>query len=285
METVLRPGGADDAEAAGRICYEAFRTLAQRHGYPPDMPAPEVGIAVVGWLLAHPGFYAVVAERDGRVVGSNFLDERSAIAGIGPVTVDPQAQDAGVGRRLMVDVMDRAAARGAPGVRLLQSAYHARSLALYAKLGFQVREAVAVMQGPPTGERPPGRVVRQAGADDVAECNRLCRDVHGHDRGGELADALTQGAARVVERSGRISGYTSGIGFFGHTVGETDDDVVALVGAADRIEGPGFLLPLRNAELFRRALGSGLKVVYVMTLMTIGLYNEPDGSYLPSVLY
>src|SRR2546425_3342942 len=36
---VLRPGTAGDAEACGRVCYEAFRTLAERHGFPPDFPS------------------------------------------------------------------------------------------------------------------------------------------------------------------------------------------------------------------------------------------------------
>src|SRR5437764_803927 len=125
----------------------------------------------------------------------------------------------------MIQVLARAAARGAAGVRLLQAAYHPRSLALYAKLGFNVREAVAIMQGPTGGEVPSGVLVRAAVEDDLAGCNRLCRDVHGHDRGGELADAIRQGAARVVERSGRLTGYTTGIGFLGHAVAETDDDV------------------------------------------------------------
>jgi hypothetical protein len=29
----------------------------------------------------------------------------------------------------------------------------------------------------------------------------------------------------------------------------------------------------------------GLRVAHVMTLMTVGLYNEPAGAYLPSVGY
>jgi hypothetical protein len=32
-------------------------------------------------------------------------------------------------------------------------------------------------------------------------------------------------------------------------------------------------------------LRNGLRVLYPMTLMTRGLYNEPTGAYLPSVLY
>jgi hypothetical protein len=44
-------------------------------------------------------------------------------------------------------------------------------------------------------------------------------------------------------------------------------------------------VPTRNAALFRWCLESGLRVVQPMTLMTIGLYNEPAGAYLPSILY
>jgi hypothetical protein len=33
------------------------------------------------------------------VVGSNFLWEGDAIAGVGPITVDPAAQNGSVGRR------------------------------------------------------------------------------------------------------------------------------------------------------------------------------------------
>jgi GNAT superfamily N-acetyltransferase len=249
------------------------------------MPAPEVGINVVGWLLRHPGFYGVVAERDGRILGSNFLDERGPIAGVGPLTVDPVVQDAGIGRRLMLDVLARAEAQGFAGVRLMQAAYHVRSLSLYAKLGFQVRETLAVMQGaPPAGEFP-GCAVRAAGADDADACDRLCERVHGHHRGGELRDAIETGAARVVERDGRIAGYATGIGFLAHSVAETGDDLRALIAAADGISGPGFLLPLRDAELFRWSLEAGLRVVYLMTLMTVGRYAEPAGAYLPSVLY
>jgi len=68
-------------------------------------------------------------------------------------------------------------------------------------------------------------------------------------------------------------------------VGETNDDVKALIGAATSFAGPGFLLPIRNAELFRWCLDQGLQMVQPMTLMTLGLYNEPQGAYLPSILF
>lgn len=77
--------------------------------------------------LTDPGHYCVIAERGGAIVGGNFLDERSFIVGVGPVTVAPDGQNTGVGRRLMEHVMQRAAERGAVGVRLVQAAYHCGS--------------------------------------------------------------------------------------------------------------------------------------------------------------
>lgn len=95
------PGETEDAQSSGQICYEAFRTLNDRHAFPPDFPAPSVAIDVVSMMFSHPRFYCVAAEFEGQLVGSNCLDERGPIAGIGPITVDPTVQDRGVGRSLM----------------------------------------------------------------------------------------------------------------------------------------------------------------------------------------
>ena len=285
MNLRLRPGTTEDAEACGTICYHAFKTISEAHNFTPDFPSPEVAIGLFAWLLSHPGFYSVVAELDGRVVGSNFLDERSTIAGVGPITIDPAAQNKAVGRRLMEDVHERAAQKNFPGVRLVQAAYHTRSFSLYTKLGYDVVEPLACMQGPALNLKMPSHAIRAAKETDLEACNSLCRQVHGHDRGGDLLDAIKQGTATVVEHAGRITGYSTIIGFFGHAVGETNTDIQALIGAATGFVGPGFLLPIRNSELLRWCLERGLRVIQPMTLMSKGFYNEPTAPFLPSILY
>ena len=100
-----------------------------------------------------------------------------------------------------------------------------------------------------------------------------------------MRDAIEQGTASVVEHEGRITGYATDLAFFAHAVGETNRELIALIGAAPVFGGPGILVPVRNAALFQWCLDHGLRVVQVMTLMTVGLYNEPTGAYLPSVLY
>jgi len=285
MAVILRTGTLADAGICGVIAFEAFKAISSEHNFPWDFPSPDVAVALMKTLLAHRGFYSVVAEQDGTVVGSNFVDERGPIAGIGPITVDPAVQNQSIGRRLMAAVMERETERGAAGVRLLQSAYHNRSLCLYTKLGFDSREPCSKMEGPRLGIRLPGYDVRPATEADRAACNALCRRIHGHDRDGELRNAIGQATARIVEHLGRVTAYASEIAFFGHAVAETNLGLQALIGAAPNFEGGGFLLPTRNGELFRWCLQHGLRLVHQMTLMTIGLYNEPAGAYLPSVLY
>jgi L-amino acid N-acyltransferase YncA len=236
-------------------------------------------------MFSDPGFYCVVAEVDGRIAGSNCLDERGAIAGVGPITIDPKVQNRGIGRKLMDAVLDRARERNFAGVRLVQAAFHNRSLSLYTTLGFDVREPLAVMQGPAIKKTYDGTKVRPARPSDLETCNLVAQGVHGHHRRGELADAIRQGTAVVVERQGRITGYASSIAFYGHAVAETNPDLQAMVAAADSFAGPGILVPSRNSELFRWCLSNGLRVVQPMTLMSLGLYNEPKGAFLPSVLY
>jgi predicted N-acetyltransferase YhbS len=281
----IRQATPDDVAICGRICYEAFRKISSEHNFPPDFPSVDIPTDILSMMFSHPGFYCVVAEENGGIVGSNCLDERSAIAGVGPITIDPKAQNKGVGRKLMEAVLTRAEERRFPGVRLLQAAFHNRSLSLYTKFGFDVREPISTMQGPPIKKRTESYTVRPATKSDVAGCNRLCQKVHGHDRGGELADAVEQGSAVVAERAGRITAYATAMAFFGHAVGESNADLQALIANANAFEGPGILVPTRNAPLFRWCLEHGLRVVQPMTLMTIGLYHEPQGAYLPSILY
>jgi L-amino acid N-acyltransferase YncA len=281
----IRRAKPEDAAVCGPICYEAFRKINTDHNFPPDVPSAEHGTGLLTSVFSHSGFYCVVAEADGRLIGSNCMDERNPIAGVGPITVDPATQNRGVGRKLMQAVMDRALERKFLGVRLVQAAFHNRSLSLYTTLGFDVREPLEVMQGGAIKKTYEGFAVRPATPSDVDACNRVALRVHGHDRGGELADAIRQGTAIVVERHGRVTGYSSALAFFGHTVAETTPDLQAMIAAADVFAGPGILVPSRNSELFRWCLASGLRVVLPMTLMSVGLYNEPKGAFLPSVLY
>ena len=143
----LRSPAAADTEACGRIIYEAFKGINEAHGFPPDFPSMEVATQLAEAFIANPSIFAVIAEVDGKVVGSNFLWEGDPIRSVGPISVDPAAQGAGIGRRLMQAVLERG--KDAAGIRLVQDAFNTRSISLYASLGFQAKEPLMLMSGRP----------------------------------------------------------------------------------------------------------------------------------------
>ena len=287
MEITLRPAAPGDAGECGRIIYEAFRGIAERHNFRPDFPSVDVATGFAGHFIADPSVYGVVAESEGRVVGSNFISEWDSIRGVGPITVDTGVQARGAGRRLMEAVIERG--RGAAGVRLVQDTYNTASLSLYTSLGFDVKEPLALLEGRVAAGGPAGVEVRRMKVEDLGEVNDLCRRVHGFDRAGELKSLAPVLSPFVAVRGGRVTAYASAPNSWalGHAVAEGDEDMRALLAGASAQSGAplSFLLPTRQAELFRWCLSRGLRVVKTMTLMATGEYVEPRGSYWASVLY
>lgn len=285
MTIQIRPATATDAIACGRIAYEAFATIAGHHGFPQDFPSAEAAQGLAAGLVANPSVYSVVAEQDGVIAGSNFLMEGDEVRGVGPITVDPRRQGGGIGRRLMEAVLDRAT--DAKGVRLLQDSFNMRSIALYANLGFAVREPMLLMQGRPDGDLPAGIVVRPMGDADVDSCDALCRRAHGISRRNEISGALRRTKPVVALRDGEIVAYMTAPDFWigNHGVAESVVDMQALIFGAAKLEAVSFLLPTRQETLFRWCLSRGMKAVKPMTLMSIGEYREPTHVYLPSVFY
>ena len=279
----VRQATPGDAPACGRICYEAFAAISLAHNFPSDFPSPEAAAGMLGMVFASPGFHCLVALREGRVIGSICLDERAPVVALGPITIEPGAQNAGAGRWLMQAALERERGRGAAGVRLVQAAYHNRTMALYANLGFDVREPLSCMQGRTRTRSVTGCAVRPARPEDLDACCAVARQVHGFERRGELEQMIRAGEARLVERAGRITAYASCLAFSGHAVAEENADLKALLASADGFQGAGVLVPTRNAELFRWCLAEGLRVVQAMTLMSMGWYDEPAGAWLPSV--
>src|SRR5215472_12117409 len=98
METTIRPARATDAAECGRIIYAAFTGIADRHGFSRPFPSPEAPTGLATMRLTNPGFYGVVVEEAGNIVGSNFVYLRSPVAGISPITVDPGRSSAAIVR-------------------------------------------------------------------------------------------------------------------------------------------------------------------------------------------
>lgn len=287
MNLRIRPAVPDDIQTCGRIMHQAFKEIADRHRFPRDFPTEQDGIQLATSFINHPSIFGVVAEQDGQVVGSNFLDERDPIRGLGPITVDPNVQQRGIGRRLMEAALERG--QGAAGIRLLQDSFNVSSVSLYASLGFDIKEPILLMRGKPKSEPPAEIEVRPLTGEDLSACAALCEKVHGYGRANELRDAVPYFSPVVALRGERVVAYASAPTFWplNHGVAETEEDMKAiLLGAGALNEEPlSFLLPVRQTDFFRWCLSEGLRVVKPMTLMAIGEYQEPDGCYYVSVLY
>jgi GNAT superfamily N-acetyltransferase len=291
MEVAIRAAREADAHACGRICYESFRIVNERHGYPPVFPSVEIATQRITGFIRHPAVFSIVAEASnegGRIIGFNFLSERDPIRAIGPIVTDPAIHGRGLGRRLMQAALDQA--RGARGIRLLQETYNVHSLSLYAALGFDVKELFVVLAGSPAAAAPHAewqfRALTEA---DLPDCEALHETVHGYPRTNELRDSLASATPIAAFKDGHLRAYASmpTNWLANHSVAASEEAMRALLlGAGEIAKKPlSFLLPVRQAALFRWCLSQGFRSSRPMTLMAIGEYREPRGSYSPSVLY
>lgn len=276
-----------DVETCARIAYAAHSTVAAAHNVPCEHPSAEFSVGLIGNKVKDTNAVGFVAERGSTVLGSNFLNffPPTPVAVIGPLTVDPAAEGEGAGRLLMEAALATARERGMGRVRLVQSPSHLRSLALYIKSGFALREPLVLCGGALPRETIDGCSVRTATMKDLGACGRLCESTHGFARDGELTADIERGVANVAERSGQITGYMTALGFRGHAVAETTDDLKALICGAAAIAGPGFFVPVRNTELLSWLLAHGFEARWPAALMTKGPYEEPRGAFLPSIAF
>ena len=289
MSFMIRPIEQNDAESCGKIGYKAHKAISSAHGYPSEQPSEEFGIGLIRRLLGNPNSWGVLAERQGKTLGSIFLHRfpPSPVAVIGPLTVDPSAEG-GVGRILMDAALTHARKQKHDQVRLVQSPSHIRSFVLYTKSGFTLREPLFLMEGQPIkgGNTTSSAKVHLVSDDnDISVCNKLCKSVYGFSREMELRQAKDQGVATMIEQGGVITGYAAGIGIFGHAVAKSNEELKALIANASAILGPGFFAPARNHELINWLLENGFQIGWPANLMTIGPYQEPQTPFLPSLAY
>lgn len=283
MTIELRRPQPEHVAELGRICYEAFKDIAESHGFPPDFDSVEFAQGVVGLLMQQETVHTTAAFDGDAPRGSNFLNMWGDVAGIGPISVDLTAQGEGIGKKLMLDALAHAKQQGIESVRLCQDSFNMRSLALYASLGFDVKEPLAELTLATNGRVDDA--FRPATAADYDAMDALCRGVYGISRKGEYATLTGVGFPAFVLDRGHIAGYLIGTAL-GHGVAESDDDMLAL------LAGMGATMPnaqahaaMRQGELYRRALAAGHRNRKVMNLMTYGPYEEPQGTYCPSVMF
>jgi len=287
-DVLVRPIEAADVTICGRICYEGYKGLADRHGFAPPFPSVDAATRRIRSMAGNPAVSGFAAEAGGAVAGFNFLTRMDPVWPVGPLVVDPAAQGKGIGRELMNAALDRA--DGTRSVRLLTAAYNFQSLPLYVSLGFEAKEPLLAVAGRPESAPPDADYeIRLMEESDLAGCEALHARVHGYSRANELRERCAEGGAIVALHRGAPAAYLAAPASRtdNHGVAVSEAAMIALLqGAGGIVDGPlALLLPVRQAELFRWCLAAGFRLANPMVLMARGDYADPRGVWIPSINY
>ncbi len=279
------------AEQAGQIAYEAFKDIADRHGFDPAFPSPAFATLVVRLLIQTESVNSYLYLAGGEPAAINFGDERDEVVGVGPVAVALKHQGKGLGRAVMEALLDDAERHGLRSVRLLQAAYNMISFSLYAELGFDVKDALANFAGRPRPEEPAVDQARDARPEDRDALDALCREVLRYSRRRDIERMSMFAPPVVVERDGRIVAYACRFpgeeAILGHGVALDAQAMRDLLIGAHRLTGTPlrFSMPVSQADTVRWCLASGMRLKEIDTYMVRGEYEPPAGLWFPSAFY
>jgi len=268
-----------DIETCAESMYTAFITVDKQHGFPSYFTDLNHAKDAARNMITSEQGYGIVATDNNRVIASAFMNEKRPIRAIGPVSVHPDFQGRGIGRKLMEHLLKRA--QGAPSVRLTQDAFNTTSLSLYTSLGFALVASLVWIEG--KFKNIPENVpeIYPIREENRKDCIALCKKVTGFNR---VPDNLTN--AHCVIKDQRVAAYTLSLSTDGYTVAETEDDMHALMlGIATQKSGTlSCLMPTRYTHLLLSSISEGFKSKKPLNLMVKVDYQQPKGFYFPNLL-
>jgi GNAT superfamily N-acetyltransferase len=214
-----------DVPAVYDLTVHAFRDLNARHGRPPD-PAPrDVGPSHIRFhhLIATDPGGALVAERDGVLLGAALALVRDSVWGLSLLVVRPGTQSMGIGSALFSRALAYGDERAARGWIILASD-DPRAIRAYARAGFTLQPAIAASGV--LGERRPDwpAGVREGSAADLEMTAGVDRAIRGAARPQDLGASLAAGQ-RLLVVDGR--GYAMLDGATVVTISARDDGAAA----------------------------------------------------------
>jgi predicted GNAT family N-acyltransferase len=169
------------------------------------------------WDFAAAAGHGLALERDGKVIGTSmWWTYGQAHASAGMIIVTAAEQGHGYGARLFDGLLDATAGR----VVLLNSTDE--GLELYKRRGFTAWGTVVQHQGLLTVDIAvdAGQGIRPATASDLLRIQEFDRRATGMDRAPLVAALVAAGHVLVIERAGRIAGYSIARRFGrGHVIG------------------------------------------------------------------
>ncbi len=290
MGTIV-PFSPEHAEKAGQIVYEAFKDIADRHNFEPAFESPEFATLVVRLLGQTEGWNSYIYLEDGAPAAVNFGDERDEVVGVGPVATGVAHQGKGLGRKVMQAMLDSAERNGFRSVRLNQVAYNMISFSLYAAMGFDVKDGIALFAGAPKPDDEIQDAVRDYRPDDLDALDRLCRDVLGYSRRNDIERMAVFAPPAIVERAGKVAGYAlrfpGDTAIVGHAAAVDFAAMRDLIVGTTRATGGKlqFLVPYAQGDLIRWCLAGRFRLKELQNYMVLGDYEAPSGYWMPSAFY
>lgn len=140
-EPVIRPLNPVDAEALGEML-EACSEQTYRFFHPYPLTRDSAQRAA-----NDPNVAAFAAELEGRILGYVWIDREPPLPWLG-ICVRDDAQNRGIGMRLMERAVEEARRLGKDGVQLTVMRENARAVALYERFGFVIDGEAADPFGP-----------------------------------------------------------------------------------------------------------------------------------------
>lgn len=240
----------------------------------------------------------LVAEIDGKIMGSCFYHPRETHVGLGIMNAAPEAAGRGVAKALLTEVLERA---GELPVRLVSSAMNLDSFSLYTRAGFSPVAVFQDMVLPADRPAPPPPLlpgtIRPATMADLFPMVDLEDEVSGIRRAKDLAHFLRNPGghwATFVHRdpAGKIDGWLAsvdhpGCRMIGPGVMREDGVALALIHAQlshRRGTSPVFLVPTHETALVAELYGWGCRNVELHFAQVRGASQPPQGVVMPSFL-
>lgn len=270
---------------------DSFNDLYERRGFGPIVADVSVGRVIAETYLVHDPEHCLVVECDGRVAGSAFLHPRGAVAGIGPVTIDPRMQGRGLGRALVGALCERADRLAISSTRLIQDAFNETSFALYARLGFRPHRVLSRASFLP-GPAPAMRETRAACAADLDAIAALEEDLLGFSRRRDYELLRRVGDLSVLPGVGGVEGWCGrivrgSVAVLGPVLSRSFDGMRRLIdeGSSNLAAGTEvrLLVPADIPGALEMLAPRGLEVHSLCNYMVRGSFGGIRGCYVPTL--
>lgn len=297
VSIAIRPATPADSRACYGVFLAAITDLTARMNMPwrpdPGELWTRLG-STFEYLSGHAAEWWLAEQTaHGRVVGYARSVQRGGLFELSEFFVDPQAQSAGVGRRLL----ERAFPANRGTVRVVIATTDVRALRRYHAAGTFARFPIAALEGAPRADAPldPGLVPVKAGLADVPALQRIEAAVLDFDRGEEFDWLLTEREAYIYYRDGAEVAFA----FVGpHGLGpiaalEPADMVGVLAHVESWAAGAGrkeigFEVPMVNEAAMTHLLARGFRMdpffTFLLSSRPFGRFDRFIGMSPPFVL-